>query len=373
VVRYVDYDPKKKCTDAAGRIDYCSPKVFSPRADVLLHNAGDGTFTDVTARSGIARGVGAGLGVAVLDADADGRPDLFVANDGYANHLWRNRGDGTFHDIALLSGTAYNLHGAPEAGMGVVAADLDNDLRPDLFLTHLADETNTFYRNLGDKDFEDRSGPSGLAGSSLPYTGFGTAAFDVELDGDFDLVVANGRVTRGKVRSAAGVVAPWNAFAEPNVLYLNDGEGVFKGAPEHGRAFATPVEISRAVAVGDIDSDGDLDVVVANVESAVRIYRNQATRAGRWLTIRAVDPRYGRDALGAEVTVVGKDWRRVGWVSPGSGYLSSHDPRVHFGLGKVASVERVEIRWPDGMTESFAVPGLDRHLTLARGASENGL
>jgi hypothetical protein len=370
VARYVKHDDGKRCTDAAGRPDYCSPKVFPPEGDVLLHNDRDGTFTDVSAKSGIARGVGAGLGIAVLDADADGLIDLFVANDGHPNHLWINRGDGTFRNDALLWGVALNLHGAAEAGMGVVAADLDGDLRIDLFLTHLSLETNTFYRNLEDaKGFTDRSGPSGLASPSLPYTGFGAAAFDVELDGDLDVLVANGRVTLGKPRQDAVPRSPWNAMAEPNLMYLNRGNGAFDLQKETGRTFTDPVEISRALAVGDVDSDGDVDVVVANIESQARVYRNRAARRGNWLGVRAVDPRYRRDAIGAVVTVVAKDRRLLGTVSPGSGYLSSNDPRVHFGLGDVAAVERIEVRWPDGRTESFTIPGIDRHVTLVRGAS----
>ena len=370
VARYVEYDPKKSCTDAGGRPDYCSPKVFPPQSDVLLHNDGDGTFTDVSVASGIVRGSGAGLGVTLVDADDDAWPDLFVANDGSANHLWLNQRDGTFREVALLSGVAYNLHGAAEAGMGVVAADLDSDLRPDLFLTHLGNETNTLYRNLGAKNgFEDRSGASGLA--TAHHTGFGTAAFDVELDGDLDLIIANGRVTRGKPRADASVKPPWDAFAEPNLLYLNRGAGAFVKEPEAGRDFTTPVEISRALAAGDVDSDGDVDLVVANLGSGARLYRNRAERAGHWLGVRAIDPRYGRDAIGAEITVVRIGAPRLrGWVNPGSGYLASNDPRVHFGLGKAGSIESIVVRWPDGSRESFPAPGVDRYVTVVRGAGK---
>jgi hypothetical protein len=372
VARYVEYDPKKSCTDAAGRPDYCSPKMFPTQSDVLLHNDGDGTFTDVSAASGIVRGSGAGLGVTLIDADDDGWPDMFVANDGSANQLWLNQRDGTFRDGALLLGVAYNLHGAAEAGMGVVAADLDSDLRPDLFITHLGNETNTFYRNLGGKNgFEDRSGASGLATAHL--TGFGTAALDVELDGDLDLVIANGRVTRGKARGDTSVGPPWDAFAEPNLLYLNRGSAAFVKETEAGRAFTTPLEVSRAAAIGDIDSDGDVDIVVANIGSRARLYANRADRAGHWLGVRAVDPRYRRDAVGAEITVVPVGGsRRRGWVNPGCGYLGSNDPRVHFGLGQAASIESVMVEWPDGSTESFTVPGIDRYVTLVRGTGKAG-
>jgi hypothetical protein len=345
--------------------------VFAPAVDFLLRNNGDATFTDVSAQAGIRRIVGAGLGVVAADLNVDGWPDIYVANDGYANQLWVNQGDGTFRDEALVRGAAYSQDGVAEAGMGVLAADLDDDLDLDLFMTHLANETNTLYANLGGRrGFEDRTGASGLASSSLVYTGFGAAATDIESDGDLDLVVVNGRVTHGNPRPAS-VGPPWDRFAEPNQVYLNQGGGRFEVARGIADDFSTPVEVSRSLAVGDIDSDGDTDLLLGNVHHRARLYRNEAPRRGTWLVVRAVDPRLRRDAIGARVTVVRGEIRRVRTITPGFSYLSSSDPRAHFGLGTLEELDRIEVRWPDGLLETFPSPAVNRQVTLVRGAGES--
>jgi hypothetical protein len=367
VTQYVRYDAGQYCRNSSGQRDYCSPKAFNPAPDVLLRNEGDGTFTDVSREAGLHGTAGAGLGVVCEDFDDDGRPDIYAANDQYPNHLWINRGDGTFTERALLRGAAYNLEGRAEAGMGVVAADLDGDRDLDLFMTHLGGQTNTLYGNLGGGMFQDNTGAAGLAQSSLPYTGFGTVALDVELDGDLDLFVANGKVFRGAAHPEASVPEPWSYFAEPNLFYLNRGTGSFDAEPDLAAAVTGPVEVSRALAVGDIDADGDLDLLLANAQGAARLYRNEAPRAGHWLMVRAMDPRLQRDAIGARVTVVAGENRFVRSVTRGFSYLSSHDPRTHFGLGRATEATRVEVRWPDGRRESFDVPGVDRIVTLIRG------
>jgi hypothetical protein len=366
VARYVRWDPEQYCTDSSGQRDYCHPKAFNPAADVLLHNAGDGTFRDVTREAGLASAQAAGLGVICEDLDDDGRPDFYVANDQYANYLWVNRGDGTFEDRGLLTGAAYNLEGKPEAGMGVVAADLDGDEDLDLFVTHLVGQSNTLYSNLGGGLFEDATGRAGLAEGSLLYTGFGTVAIDIELDGDLDLVVANGRVFRAEPLPDVLVAAPWNHYAEPNLLFLNRGGGVFERNQRSAPALTGAVEVSRALATGDVDNDGDLDLLVANAEGPTRLYRNEAPRSGHWLLVRVVDPRLGRDAIGAHVTAVAGSARILRTVTRGFSYLSSNDPRVHFGL-PTDQLERLEVRWPDGLREHFDVEGVDRVMQLERG------
>ena len=367
VTQYVRYDREQYCRNASGQRDYCSPKAYNPASDVLLHNNGDGTFSDVSRRAGLRSVAGAGLGVVCEDFNEDGRPDFYAANDQYPNHLWINRGDGTFEERALLLGAAYNLEGRAEAGMGVVAADLDDDLDLDLFVTHLGGQTNTLYRHLGRGMFEDATGVMGLAQSSLRLTGFGAAAFDVEHDGDLDLLVANGRVFRGSPLDGADQPEPWDHFAEPNLFYVNQGGGRFTIRPELAAEFTRPVEVSRALATGDLDGDGDLDVVLTNTQGAARLLRNEAPRAGHWLVVRAFDPRYRRDAIGARVLVVSGELRRMRTVTRGSSYLASSDPRVHFGLGDLQSVDRIEVRWPDGLVESFVLDGVDRVVTLERG------
>ena len=204
VTQYVDYDGSLECRGDAGRPEYCGPKESPPLHDVLLHNNGAGTFSDVSVASGIAMARAAGLGVACDDFNGDGRVDIYVTNDAYANHLWINRGDGTFSEQAVLFGAAYNFNGQAEAGMGIVSADFDHDGNVDLFMTHLVSESNTFYRNLGEgRGFTDESGQSGLAATSMVFTGFGTVALDADLDGDLDLAIVNGGPLGRQSRPAA--------------------------------------------------------------------------------------------------------------------------------------------------------------------------
>ena len=367
VTRYVDYNPQHECSGFSGKADYCGPKAYPPVHDCLLHNNGDGSFTDVTDTAGISAAAAAGLGVNCGDLSGDGWPDIYVANDGYANHLWINQHDGTFVDSALVGGVALNWQGAAEAGMGVVTADLDNDLDLDLFMTHLHRETNTFYRNEGDgHSFVDGTAPSGLGPTSVAFTGFGTAALDVELDGDLDLPVVNGRVLLGEPVDGVQLDEPWNYYAEPNLFYLNDGQGNFQSS-ERMPSFCNPIEISRGLAMGDIDSDGDLDLLISNVQGPARLYRNVAERKGYWLIIEAVEPQTRRHAIGAVVTVNCADRRLMRTVTRAVGYLSSSQPAAHFGLGSATAVDSINVRWPDGTIEVFDGGPVDRTIRLVRG------
>ena len=293
VAGYVIFDRSVECTDRTGRREYCGPDSFEDRVDTLLHNQGDGTFRDVTRAAGIDAVTGAGLGVACEDFDDDGWMDFYVANDGDPNQLWINQGDRTFIDDALVLGASVNAAGLREAGMGVVTADFDNDADFDIFLTHLRDETNTLYRNLGPGiGFEDRTARSGLGAGSAPYTGFGTAPVDLDLDGDLDLVIVNGRVTRGD-RLTDALPDPWNDYAEPNLAYRNDGDR-FVQLEREARPFTEPVEVGRGLATGDLDGDGDLDVAITNIGSPSRLYRGEPP-PGRWLLVDAFDPRLRKD------------------------------------------------------------------------------
>ena len=373
VARYVVYKKTREnqCVDGAGRPDYCSPRVFLPVPDVLLHNNGDGTFTDVSQSAGITSISAAGLGVICEDLNNDGWTDVYVANDMYANQLWINQGDGTFRDEALLKGVAYNLHGQAEASMGVVAADVDNDGNHDLFLTHLRFQSNTLLRNLGGaRGFTDVTGESGLGRPSMPYTGFGTVALDVEHDGDLDLVVVNGRVMRDSPVPGVVVPPPWDRYAEPNQFFLNTGAGRFTLAGAPVEALCGPTEVSRGLAMGDIDSDGDIDLLISNIQGTARLYRNDLPGKGHWLGVRAVDPRLQRDAIGARITIVHDNSQQVRTISRGFSYLSSSDPRAHFGLGGTSKVKRIEVRWPDGLRELFPGVSADQVKVLVRGTGE---
>lgn len=368
VTRYVNWNAGHSCFNPAGRPEYCGPTAFPPESDRLFHNNGDGTFSDVSQSSGIASISSSGLGVVCEDFNEDGWVDIYVANDHAENQMWSNQRDGTFVDRAIETGTAYNRNGHVEAGMGVIAADLDEDGFNDILLTHLTGETNTLHRNLGAVGgFVDASGESGLGFPSVPYTGFGVAAFDFELDGDLDVAVLNGRVKRGKPLEGCRLSPPWNELAEPNLFFRNTGDGTFRREVDIAPVLTSPLEVSRGLATGDIDQDGDLDLVVTHLQRPAQLLRNDAPLEGRFLLVRAIEPRFKRDAIGARIAVEtdGRRWQRT--VNPSWGYLSSSDPRVHFGLGRVGKVDRLVVRWPDGIKEVFDEPGIDRSITVERG------
>lgn len=366
VVNYVELSPGVNCSDQAGVPEYCGPRAHPGAIDRLYRNLGDGRFEDVTARSGIGAARGRGLGVATLDFDRDGWPDIYVANDGEPNYLWRNRGDGTFEERALASGAALDASGQPEAGMGVGVGDVDLDGLADLYITHLAGESNTLYRNRGDGTFVDETAERGLHGPSLPYTGFGVAIFDLDNDGDLDILVANGRINRGPVAPGApeGVL---QAYAETNSLYVNDGTGRFEARPDLAPDLAERPGMSRGLAIGDVDDDGGIDAIVVETGRELRLLRNTGPH-GRWIGFAVTDPALGgRIAVGARLELWTPDGRREAFVNPNVGYLSSNDPRVHFGLGPAAEVDSLLVAWPDGATEMFSSPTVNRYTDIRRG------
>ncbi len=323
---YVQFDVDKnpRCFASTSALDYCGPSAFTSESDLLLRNRGDGTFEDSSVKSGIGRARGAGLGVITGDFNGDGRLDLYVANDGEANHLWLSRGDGTFDDDALFSGTALNRHGSPEASMGLAAADFDGDGNEDLFLTHLAEESNTFYRNLGDGLFEDRSRETRLAAPSMPYTSFGVAPIDFDNDGWPDLAIANGAVRILLDLAAKGDIYP---LEQPNQLYRNRGDGSFEEVSSSAGAGLTLSEVSRGLATGDVDHDGAVDLVVFNNNGPARLLANQAARGKRWLGVSGTE-------VGDRVRVVTRSERAVRRTARTDGsYCSVSDIRVVVGLG----------------------------------------
>ncbi len=276
VAHYVLYDPTVVCQGVNLSRDYCGPSAYPFARDTLYRNDGDGTFTDVTSASGIVDAK-PGLGVVAVDFTDDGWPDIFVANDGEAKNLWVNQRNGTFVDEAAMRGVAFNLFGNPEGSMGVALGDVNEDGKSDLFITHLRNESNTLYMANEHGVFLDQSSVAGLVGPDLPYTGFGCGFFDYDNDGDSDLVVVNGGVTRASRASDRSVDDFWRYYAEPNLIYENDGEGRFRNVGHAAGGVATDLATSRGLALGDINRDGAVDVVVGNLGSVPR-----SRRTGPW-------------------------------------------------------------------------------------------
>jgi len=359
------------CFTPSGRPDYCSPNVYQPQPSRLLRNNHDGTFNDVTTASGIGREFGPALGVSTADFNGDGWIDVYVANDGQPNQLWVNQRNGTFRNTGLLSGTALSAHGKAKAGMGVDAGDFDNDGDEDLFVTNLTGEGNDLYVNDGSGLFEEQSARSGLGGASRGYTGFGTAWFDIDNDGLLDTLTVNGAVQT--IEALRRVNDPF-PLHQRKLLFKNSGQGRFEDVTAPGGAAFELSEVGRGAAFGDIDNDGDADVLVANNNGQPRLLVNNIGNQNHWIGLRLVGAAQGtaanqtRDMLGARVGIVRDGgptlWRRV--RSDGS-YASANDPRVLVGLGQSTSVSRVRVIWPNGKTEEWSSIAVDRYTTLREG------
>jgi hypothetical protein len=373
VVNYVDYDPSQPCGQPSGQRDFCHPSQFPGTAARLFRNRGRGAdgrwrgFEDVTVASGLAAAPGPGLGVVCADFNGDGWPDILVANDARPNHLWINQHDGTFKEEAVRRGLASGVLGQPQANMGIAWGDVDGNGLPDVFITHLTEETHTLWRQGPRGLFQDATARAGLAAPLWRGTGFGTILADFDHDGWLDLAIVNGRVARGQPVDVPGLPPFWRPYAERNQLFRNEGQGHFRDVSPANAPFCGTPAISRGLVWGDFDNDGAIDLLVTTVAGPARLFRNVAQKQGRWLGIRAIDPALRRDAYGARVTVKAGARRWVAEVCPGQSYLSSGDPRVHLGLGRVKGVDELRIDWPDGLAETFPVPRLDRYLTVVRG------
>ncbi|MEK6258546.1 MAG: CRTAC1 family protein [Planctomycetota bacterium] len=368
VANYVDFsvDRKRECFAASSARDYCGPDAYNPVSDRLFHNLRDGTFEDVTRTSGIDSVSAAGLGVVAADLNGDGWTDLYVANDGDPNHLWINQhGSGAFVDEALLAGVALNSVGQAEAGMGVDAADFDGDGDDDLFVTNLERESSTIYVNLGRGLFEDRTIPLGLHAATLPYTSFGTRFFDYDNDGWLDLLLVNGAVRIIDEQARSGEARP---LRMPSQLFRNTGRASFEDVTAQAGVAVSHPDILRGAAFGDIDNDGDTDVVVTSNGGRARLLLNQVGNRGHWLGLQLLEQGSGRDSLQARVEVIEQGgriiWRRC--HTDGS-YCSAGDPRVLVGLGEVNQPPTVRVHWPAGTTEEWPSLAVDRYWTLRHG------
>ncbi|MEZ6016699.1 MAG: CRTAC1 family protein [Planctomycetota bacterium] len=368
VVNNLGWSPENEtpCFNYKSERDYCSPNNYNAPATDLLYTYGRLGFTDSSTRAGINVAFGNGLGVTVGDHDQDGDLDVYVANDATANLLWQNDGKGVFTNVAPEGGCAVNANGTPEAGMGVQFLDLDEDGDLDLFMTHLRREKNTFYANNRGR-YRDASNMTGMAGVSAKFTGFGMGFQDFDLDGVRDLFVANGAVQQWPVEDRFAD----DPYAEPNHLFRGKQQGkrfVFELVDDPN--LAALVGTSRGAAFGDLDNDGAVDIVYVDRDARVKVLRNVAARKGSWVGFEVVDTK-GRGVHCATVSVAhGAERRLYRQADPCYSYLSSNDPRAHFGLGDMTEAKEVKVQWPNGVTETFGDFAAGAYHTLKQGAGK---
>jgi len=376
VGNYVDYDPTYVCRDIQGQQEFCAPTTFGDTVTRLWRNT-TGTpgaaprFEDRTEASGVFRSPGVALGILCADFDGDGWPDIFCADDGRPNRLFVNKRNGTFAEEAVARGLAFNAMGATAANMGVAVADIDGDGWGDLFVTHLTEEFHSLFKQGPRGVFVDAIAPAGLQQQAWRGTGFGAVFADFNADGAPDLAFANGLVRRmvpGHAPAFAGVAPWWSRYAQKTQIFANDGSGKFRDVSAGNDALCGQSMVGRSLAVGDLDNDGAPDLVLCGLGSPVRVFRNIAPGRGHGLRVRVTDPaRGGRDAIGAEITVVAGGKRRWALAQPATSYVGSNDPAVHFGLGPAATYDAVEILWPDGVKETFPGGAADRLVVLQTG------
>ena len=378
VGHYLNYTTESnvRCYSVNGKSDYCPPHLYSPQLSHLFHNNRDGTFTDVTQSSGLSREFGPALGVSAADFNGDGWIDLYVTNDGQPNQLWINQRDGTFKNTGLLAGVALSAEGEAKSSMGVDAGDFDNDGDEDIFVTELTGQGSDLYVNDGSGVFTDASARSRVRFATLPFTGFGAAWFDADNDGWLDVLAVNGAVTSIEERARANEALPLHQRKQ---LLRNLGNGQFEDASDRGGAAFRVLQVGRGAAFGDLDNDGDTDVVVGNDNGRVELLINQIGNRRHWLGLRLVGwpdrepgrPIGGRDMLGARVEVIRSKgptlWRRA--RAEGS-YASANDPRVLVGLGDSIEQPRVRVHWPDGRVEDWGTTPIDRYTTLTEGSAK---
>ncbi len=368
VTNYLEYDfpLHKNCITLTGAQDYCGPDSYADKPDRLYRNLGNGKFEDVSQSAGIQKATGSGMGVVAADFNGDDWPDLYVANDGDANFLWINQKNGGFQNEALIAGVALNANGDAEAGMGLAHGDWDGDGLADILVTHLDSETHTLYRNLGDGFFEDVTQPSGLGVATRWATGWGAGWLDYDLDGRLDLLVVN-----GAVRALDALIQKKDPYPlhQPNQLFHNAGGGrLAEVTARAGKAFQLS-EVSRGAAFGDMDNDGDSDVLICNNAGPTRLLLNRVADGKPWLGIRALAGKPALDALGARIALEREGqptlWR---WVATDGSYLSANDPRVIFGLGSSTNSAVIRIFWPSGQVETWNGLASNRYHELQEGS-----
>ena len=355
VVNYLVYSldvPYLPCGEEDGAQTYCHPSLFEGAPDTLNRNKGDGTFTEVSEESGVG-GVGGlfhgkGLGVVSADFNNDGAPDLYVANDDTRNDFFYNNGDGTFSEISLLAGCAYSFNGVAQAGMGVTAGDYNGDGLQDIFVTNLSYETNALYRNNGDGTFTDVIYEARLGKESYLFVGFGTGFLDADKDGWLDLFVANGHIINN-IEDTHDILT----YRQPDQMFRNQGDGTFQEVSPHAGAYFQSPAVSRGALFGDYDNDGDVDMLVTQSNGPVTLLRNETKAQHNWMRIKTVGVISNREGIGTRVAITAGGHTQVREINPGASYLSSHDARLHFGLGTNTKVDRLEVRWQSGVVQVF--------------------
>ncbi len=366
VCRFVDYSKAKLkfCGDRlSGERFYCIPSIYDPMPCWLFHNNGDGTFSDVSKESGISQSLAKAWGVVAADVNNDGWMDLYVTNDTVSNFLFTNRGKGRFEETGLLAGLGVNAFGKPRSGMGVDAADYDQDGRIDLFEANVDHEMYSLYHNDGNEAFSDVSNPTGVGAATRLMSGWGLKFFDYDNDGDLDLILCNGHPDDSVDKRVEGV-----KFLEPMLLFHNTGKGFENVSQRSGAIFSRQLS-GRGLALGDFDNDGSVDVLITQNNAAPVLLRNNLGRQNHWLGVRLVGTKANIDAVGAKVTYQSGDLKRHQFKVGGGSYLSSHDPRMVLGLGKRTKIDWLEIQWPQpsGRTERFAELPVDRYITIVEG------
>jgi hypothetical protein len=364
VTNYVDFTPdnNKYCTAGANIRTYCHPNVYNSLPDILYRNNGDGTFSDITKESGIYRRDGNGLGVVFGDYDNDGWTDIYVANDSVPNFLFHNKGKGIFEEVGFWAGVAVGGEGRPLAGMGTDMGDINGDGLLDMFVTNLDRETHSLYRNQGKGLFENVTFESGVGQATLPFVGFGTAFFDYDNDADLDLAIANGDIIDN-----VSLFRDNTSHGQRNLLLQNDGTGRFRDVGgTSGSGFALK-KVSRTLAVGDLDNDGDLDILIGNNGQTADLLRNDGGNRNNALLIRTIGSRSNRDGIGAllKLTAGGKVLTRH--VKAGSSYQGQNDLRIHFGLSSGQQADRLEVLWPSGTVDTLEAIKANQIVTMTEG------
>jgi hypothetical protein len=365
IANYVDWTPEKNfyCGDQGPNMRaYCHPNVFHGQPARLYRNNGDGTFTDASQSSGIGPKAANGLGVVTFDFNNDGWQDIFISNDAQPNHLFENRHDGTFREVAYLAGAAVGGDGQMEAGMGVDAADTSNTGWFDLYVTHLDMQLNRFYRNMGDGSFTDATLSSKMGYDTYNVSGFGTNFIDYDNDGAVDIFVAG-----GNVMDNVQLYHPNTTYANPKMIFRNIGRGKFENVSKTLGPDMQQPQVSRGSSTGDFDNDGDLDILVNNCRARPQLLRNDGGNANHWLEILLIGTKSNRDGVGARVKVTAGDLVVHDQRKGGRSYQSSQDPRLHFGLGEHAQVDAVEIVWPSGMVTKLEKLKSDQIIAVKEG------